>query len=84
MNSINQFENLTVTERVVRFFVSAGVIIAAMQSSLVGTPAFAVLNILAVALATTAIIGWDPAKALGTRRKNSLAEHADHHHGHHV
>lgn len=84
MKSSNQFENLTGYERVVRFGVSVGVIVATTHSVLVGTTAFAVVNILAILLSTTAIIGWDPAKALSVRAKRFATQHWDQYHGHRV
>lgn len=64
MKNTTAYENMNVTERNIRFVISAAAIIGAMQTSLVGGPLFAAINVLAIALATTAIIGWDPLKAV--------------------
>ena len=55
-------DNLSTTERYMRFGASVVAIIAAMESS-VGSSLFAAINFTAIAVASTAIIGWDPLKA---------------------
>jgi hypothetical protein len=72
MKQSTKFENLSSVERVVRFVIGAGAAVAAMESSLVGGPLFTVVNILAIALATTAILGWDPLKNLTQSAKSAL------------
>ena len=69
MEKINELENLTGSERVTRLFVAIGVIVAIMESSLVGSTLFAVINLLAIAFATIAIVGWDPVRAISLRSK---------------
>ena len=71
MKHTKHSENLTSNERAARFAISAIAVIAAMESSLVGTPMFAAINIVAIALATTAIVGWDPLKAIFTSSKQA-------------
>jgi len=84
MKSYSNFENLNVVDRTVRFAVSVFVIIGVMNSSIVGTLLFAVITLLAVGLATTAIIGWDPAKAW-TLKTNAMITHKQTmHNGHQV
>ena len=64
MKSIMNTENLTSNERNARAAIGIFAVIAAMESSLAGSPVFAAINIMAIALVTTAIVGWDPLKAL--------------------
>ena len=58
------FENLSTTERAVRFTISTVAIVAMLGSSLVGSALFAGACLLAIAVATTAIVGWDPVKTI--------------------
>lgn len=59
-----RYENLNVSQRIARFGISMIAIVVAMESTLAGSTAFAVVNMSAIALATLAIIGWGPLKAL--------------------
>lgn len=77
MKNATQFENLGATDRVLRFVISMVAILAAMESSLAGTPALATISVLAIALTTTAVIGWDPLKALTRSIVHSLSHHQD-------
>lgn len=70
MNYSTQFENLSATDRVLRFIVSIAAIVAAMGSGLAGTSALTAISVLAIALATTAIIGWSPLKSMSSKVKS--------------
>ena len=89
MKTQENFENINTSERTTRFVVSMVAIVAAIESPLVGSTLFAVVNLLAIALATVAIIGWDPLRAL-TQRKGSEGivyvphKRDDYQHGHHA
>jgi len=72
---------LNYSERMARFAVSMLVILVAMQSSIAGTTMFGVVVLLAIGLATTAIIGWDPAKSIVFGREETASQH---HHGHYA
>lgn len=82
MNYSTQFENLSTTDRLIRFVISVVGIVAAMESSLAGTPALAAIGVVAIALSTTAIIGWDPLKALVKSTARSLTHHNESFPGH--
>lgn len=62
METKTTFENISTTERWVRFVISVAAIVGAVEST-IGAAAFAAINFAAIALATTAIIGWDPMKS---------------------
>lgn len=62
METNTSYENISTTERYVRFGVSFAAIVMALESSL-GTGVFATINLGAIVLATTAITGWDPLKS---------------------
>ena len=81
MKQYQQFNNLSVTERTTRFVVSIVVIAAAMHSPLVGSLTYALINWLAIGLATIAIIGFDPGKSLYLQLKQSLARQRQQHRG---
>ena len=84
MKNTTHFENMGLTERNIRFVINAAAIIGEMQTGLVGSPLFAVINVIAIAVATTAIIGWDPLKSLSLGLKSSHSIKADQSHGHHA
>lgn len=63
------FENLSNTERAIRFAITLAALVVIMESSLAGSMLFAVLFIIGVAFATTAIIGWDPLKSVSLNMK---------------
>jgi magnesium-transporting ATPase (P-type) len=82
MKNYQQFENINVTERITRFVVSIVVIAAAMHSPLVGSLSYALINWLAISLATVAIIGFDPVKSMYLQLKQSLVrQHQQQHRG---
>lgn len=78
METRNTFENLSTTERAVRFAASFLAIVATLEISLAGG-VFAAVNIAAIAVATTAIVGWDPVKA-GIRYVGEWLQPASHRH----
>ena len=84
MKDLAKYENISGKERIIRFIVSYAVIVGAMESSLVGTSLYAVINLLAIAFATTAIIGWDPAKALSLRSGLKIDSYNNTHGSHHA
>ena len=59
-----KFENLNTTERFVRFLISFAAIVIMMESTIAGSTLFAVGCLIAIALATTAIVAWDPLKSV--------------------
>lgn len=84
MNYLHTFENLGISERVARFIASTVAIVVAMESPIVGTIMFAVINILAITLVTTAIIGWDPVKFLSHRNRTVRESYQTPESKHHV
>lgn len=84
MKTTTQYENLSSTDRVIRSVVSVAAVVGAMETSLVGTPAFTAVSVVAIALATTAIIGWDPVKALLKSATRALTHQGVSHSGHHA
>lgn len=75
MDSKIALENISTTERYVRFGLSVAAIVAAMESS-VSSGLFAVINFAAIALTTTAIVGWDPLKSSVCHIKSLLSDAA--------
>jgi hypothetical protein len=71
METNTSLENISITERYVRFGVSCAAIVWAMESG-VAAGLFAAINFAAIVLATTAIMGWDPLKSAVGRAKASL------------
>lgn len=65
-------ENLSTPERAVRFLISLAAILLMMQIDFVGSAFSGVSFIIAIALATTAITGWDPLKSLSLNMKSHL------------
>jgi len=84
MKNYANFENLNTTERAARFVVSFAVIVGTLYSPMVGSTLYAVINLLAIGLAATAIIGWDPAKALTFGKKSELPAKHNYHGNHHA
>lgn len=80
------FENINNSSRITRFVTSVIIVVTAMSSPLTGSTLFALLNILAILLATSAIVGWDPVVALMNRQKSSLdvRQAGNYHSGHHA
>jgi len=72
------YENLNITERAARVIVSTAAIVVSMSSSIAGTTLFAVICLLAIALAMTGIIGWDPVRAMSN--KSEVSHHTLPHH----
>jgi hypothetical protein len=64
-------DNLSTTERYIRVGISIAAIVAAMESSL-GSGVFAAINVTAIAVAFTALIGWDPVRAGASYVKSQL------------
>lgn len=62
METKYSLENIGTTERYVRAGLSVAAIVLAMESSVSGG-LFAAINFAAIALAMTAIVGWDPLKS---------------------
>ena len=88
-NQVNTFENISFTQRVSRFVISMIAIVVAMTSPLAGGYLFALINLLAIGLATSAIIGWDPVYALKRKQSKKLSGYVpqgrhDLHRGHHA
>lgn len=63
MKTQDQIENVSQSAAVVGIVASAVIVVVAMESNFVGSPMFGVVSILAIALATAAILGWSPAKS---------------------
>ena len=75
------FENLTNSERVARVVVSIAAIVVAMESSIAGTTLFAVISVMGIALSLSGIVGWDPVRALSSKKVEEKV-HTNSHHGH--
>jgi hypothetical protein len=63
MQTKTSLNNISTTEQYVRFGVSFAAIVIAIEASL-NPGLFAAINFASVALATTAIVGWDPLKSV--------------------
>ena len=54
-----------------------------MGSNIAGTALFAVISLLGIALSLTGIVGWDPVRALSSKKSDvKVKAQANHHHGH--
>ena len=71
METKHTLNNLSTTERYIRVGISIAAIVAAMESSL-GSGVFAAINFTAIAVAFTALIGWDPVRAGASYVKSQL------------
>ena len=77
----NTFENISNSARITRSVTSIIIVVTAMSSPLTGSTIFALLNLFAILLATTAIVGWDPVVALLHRLQTDKTSSEVHHTG---
>lgn len=75
MNTHTYHENINMTERYVRVALSVGAIIAVVETT-VGASVVAAVSFPAVALAMTALVGWDPLKAGVTNVMHLMGSHS--------
>lgn len=68
MNST--FENLSNVERGIRFGLSLAASVLMMATGFAGTNISGVAFLVSIALATTAILGWDPLKSVSLNMKS--------------